>query len=59
MLPAANDDAKDAAKYRWLVQNALITPRDVFGAWWLSENGHPNSLDDAIEIAMKEGGTNE
>lgn len=43
---------KDASRYRWLRDEADLRSRDLFNAWWMSENGHPENVEAAIDIAM-------
>ncbi len=45
---------KDAQRYRHLRDFMKTGPRDVFGVWWLSEHGHPPSLDEALDISMEQ-----
>lgn len=44
---------KDAERYRHLRDQGELGPHDVFNAWWLSENGYPQTLDAAIDAAME------
>lgn len=43
----------DADRYRHLRDCGGIEPHDIFNAWWLSENGYPQTLDAAIDAAME------
>lgn len=43
----------DADRYRHLRDQCELEPHDIFNAWWLSENGNPQTLDAAIDIAME------
>jgi hypothetical protein len=45
---------KDAERYRHLRDFMRTGPRDVFGVWWLSEQGYPTTLDEALDISIKE-----
>lgn len=45
---------KDAERYRHLRDNGDLSPRDLFNAWWLSDHGNPQTLDAAIDAAIKE-----
>ncbi len=44
---------KDAERYRHLRDCCGLEPHDIFKAWWLSENGYPQTLDAAIDAAME------
>lgn len=52
--PASGDDARDAARYRWLRDEAETSPRDVFGTHWLVDLPEPVTLDSAIDAAMQQ-----
>lgn len=43
----------DADRYRHLRDQGELEPHDIFNAWWLSENGYPQTLDAAIDAAME------
>ena len=45
---------KDAERYRCLIDHAEIGPGNVFNAWWLHDHGNPSTLDEALDIAIKE-----
>ena len=45
---------KDAERYQHIRDFTDTGPRDVFGVWWLSEHGHPTTLDEALDISIKE-----
>lgn len=47
---------KDAMRYRWLTDPNFgrLSISDLFNAWWRSENGHPETINDAIDLAMKQ-----
>lgn len=45
---------KDSERYRHLRDFMRTGPRDVFGVWWLSEQGYPTTLDEALDISIKE-----
>lgn len=45
---------KDAERYQCLRDHAEIGPGNVFNAWWLHDHGNPSTLDEALDIAIKE-----
>lgn len=49
--PAA--DERDAARYRWLKQNAA-TGSLRFGSWWIGADDLAEELDEAIDAALSQ-----
>ena len=45
---------RDAERYQCLRDHAEIGPGNVFHAWWLRNHGNPSTLDEALDIAIKE-----
>lgn len=43
---------KDAERYRWLTEDDRVSPRDLFSAWWLAEQGWPKDISEAIDAAI-------
>ena len=45
---------KDAERYRHLRDEVELCPHDLFNAWWLSDHGNPQTIDEAIDISMEQ-----
>ncbi|GAA0237478.1 hypothetical protein GCM10009125_27960 [Castellaniella daejeonensis] len=45
---------KDAERYRHLRDEVGLCPYDLFNAWWLSDHGNPQTIDEAIDISMEQ-----
>ncbi|WP_368647991.1 hypothetical protein ABRZ10_07125 [Castellaniella ginsengisoli] len=45
---------KDADRYRHLRDEVGLCPYDIFNAWWMSDHGNPQTIDEAIDISMEQ-----
>lgn len=52
--PEIQELRKDADRYRHLRDEVGLCPHDLFNAWWLSDHGNPQTIDEAIDISMEQ-----